>query len=269
MAGARANPLLLRVVTGLVLIAVALGAVWQGGLVFTALVAAATLVMFAEWAVMMRLSRGVRLAGLGLIAAVIMLMSLVSTGEALVALAGGAGLLGLFARKLHKPMGFWTAAGVLYAGLPAIALIWTRGLSLGLVATIYLLVIVWSTDIAAFFAGRAIGGPKLAPSISPNKTWAGAFGGLMGAMMVGGGMAAGYLPDSSGGWLGVFASLAGALGVLSILGDLLESWLKRRANVKDSGNILPGHGGVMDRLDGLVPVAVAGALVFAWTGWAG
>ena len=263
------NPLLTRIATGLVLIAVALTAVWLGGIAFAALVAAGTLVMFSEWAVMQRLGRGVRVAGLALIAGVILLLSLVSVGEALMTLAAGAGLLGLFAARLRKGWGFWTAAGVLYCGLPAVALIWLRGLQLGLAATVFVLVAVWATDIAAFFTGRAIGGAKLAPSISPNKTWAGAFGGVVGAMAITGGLAAWYLAQQGGIKAGYFIGLAGALAVLSIIGDLFESWMKRRAGVKDSGNILPGHGGVLDRLDGLVPVAIAGAGVFAVTGWAG
>nr|WP_310523680.1 phosphatidate cytidylyltransferase [Polymorphobacter sp.] len=263
------NPLALRVVTGLVLVAVALTAVWLGGPAFTALIAAATLVMFTEWAVMHRLGRGLRLAGLVLLAATIALMTLASEGEAVVALAGGAGLLGLFAGRMHKGQGFWTAAGILYCGLPAVAMIWLRGLPLGLPATVFVLVCVWATDIAAYFAGRAIGGKKLAPSISPNKTWAGAVGGVVGAMAVCGGLAGWYLASIGGQGAGKFMGIAGILAVLSILGDLLESWLKRRAGVKDSGTLLPGHGGVMDRLDGLVPVAIAGAGFFAMTGWAG
>ncbi len=261
----RMNPLLLRVVTGVVLVVVALAAVWLGGFAFTALVAAAVLVMFAEWAVMHGLNRGVRLAGLALLAGTILLLSMVSVAEVLLTLVVGAALIGLFIGGLARGRGFQAFAGILYAGLPAVALIWLRGVQLGLAATIFVLVCVWATDIIAFFAGRAIGGPKLAPSISPNKTWAGAIGGVVGAMLVGGGLAGWYLGHFDGRFIG----FAGGLAALSVLGDLLESGLKRRAGVKDSGNILPGHGGVMDRLDGLVPVAVAGAGVFALTGWAG
>jgi phosphatidate cytidylyltransferase len=262
------NSLLTRVATGVVLIIVALGAVWLGGPVFSALVAVATLVMFAEWAVMHRLGRGIRLAGLALLAGVITLMQLATAGEAVVALAGGAGLLWLFAGRMAKGRGFWTAAGVLYAGLPAVALIWVRGQPQGFEATVFLLVCVWAADIVAFFTGRAIGGPKLAPSISPNKTWSGAIGGVLGAMIITVGLAVWHFGAGNGGMVGLFAGLAGVLAVLSVNGDLLESHLKRRAGVKDSGNILPGHGGVMDRLDGLVPVAVAGAGLFAVTGLA-
>jgi phosphatidate cytidylyltransferase len=277
------NPLLTRLATGIVLIIVALGAVWLGGMAFTALVAAATLLMFAEWAVMHRLGRGVRLAGLVLLAGVITLMQLVTPGEAVMTLGAGAASFAIFVgvsasgvagampggprvSTFNRHAAASAAGGVLYAGLPAVALIWVRGLPQGLEATVFLLVCVWATDIVAFFTGRAIGGPKLAPSISPNKTWAGAIGGVIGATVIAGGIAAAMLPDIA---IALFLALAAVLAALSVLGDLLESHLKRRAGVKDSGNILPGHGGVMDRLDGLVPVAVAGAGVFALTGWAG
>jgi phosphatidate cytidylyltransferase len=284
MAGAGANPLLLRVATGLVLVVVALGAVWQGGVFFTALVAASILLMFAEWAVMHKLGRGVRLAGLALLGGVIFLMSLVTVSEAVMTLAAGAAIIGLFNARISEwtgnhdgerimarnPRGGWNATiGLLYCGLPAVALIWVRGLTLGLAATVFLLVCVWSADIVAYFVGRSVGGPKLAPTISPNKTWSGAIGGVVGAMLVGGALAIAYLAsvDGQGAWR--FIAIAGGLAMLSALGDLYESHLKRRAGVKDSGSILPGHGGVMDRLDGLVPVAIAGAGIFAITGWAG
>ncbi len=259
----------LRIITGLVLVAVALVAVWFGEMPFLALVAAATLLMWAEWSSMMRLGLGIRRAGLLLLAAAMGLLAFVSVGEVLVMLAGGAGLLGLFARGIAKGRGVWTAAGVLYCGLPAISLLWVRSLREGLAATVLLLVIVWTADIAAYFGGRAIGGPKLAPSISPNKTWAGAFSGIIGAMIAAAVLASAYLPSGIGRWTLNIATVGGGLAVLSVLGDLLESSLKRLAGVKDSGAILPGHGGVMDRLDGLVPVAVAGAALFAITGWAG
>lgn len=266
---ATTNPLLLRVLTGLVLVVVALAAVWLGGVAFTALISAATLVMFMEWSVMHRLPRGVRLAGLALLAGTIFITAREPVGEAVLLLAGGAAALGIFARGLKRGQGIWAAMGVLYAGLPAIAMIWARGLPLGLLVTVFLMVCVWAADIVAYFTGRSLGGAKLAPAISPNKTWSGAIGGIAGAMIVAGGLATWYLAQSGGIKAGYFIGLAGFLAVLSVLGDLFESWLKRRAGVKDSGSLLPGHGGVMDRLDGLVPVAIVGAGVFALTGWAG
>lgn len=282
LAAAETNPLLLRVATGLVLVVVALAAVWFGGMAFSALVAVATLVMFSEWAVMHRLPRFVRVLGLVVIAGVVPLTTIGRVGEAMLLIGFGAIITG-YAAYGYRPVEAaglaygpserrnWRAAatGLLYCALPAFALIWVRGLALGLQATIFLLVIVWATDIAAYFAGRAIGGAKLAPSISPNKTWAGAVGGVVGAMLVSGGLAIAYLASVEGQGAWKFIGIAGFLAILSILGDLFESHLKRRAGVKDSGAILPGHGGVMDRLDGLVPVAIAGAALFAVTGWAG
>jgi phosphatidate cytidylyltransferase len=159
--------------------------------------------------------------------------------------------------------------GLLYCGLPAVALVWMRSLPWGFYATLFVMMVVWGADIAAYFTGRALGGPKLAPAISPNKTWSGAAGGLVGSLLAAAAMA--LLWPGHGNVAGItrLAVLALPLAVASILGDLYESWLKRRAGVKDSGQILPGHGGVMDRLDGLVPAAVAGAGAFLSTGWAG
>ncbi|KPF80522.1 hypothetical protein IP88_00120 [alpha proteobacterium AAP81b] len=262
-----AEALATRALTGVVLVAVALAAVWAGGAVFTALVAAGALLMFAEWAVMHRLPRPLRLAGLALVGGLLLTMPLVTIGETLIALGAAAGLLGLFALRLYRRWGIAAATGLLYCALPAMALVWLRGRPLGLDACLFVLAVVWATDIAAYFAGRAIGGPKLAPAISPAKTWAGAIGGIMGAMVVGTGLAASQIDSPR--FLGSFASLAGGLAALAVLGDLYESALKRRAGVKDSGALLPGHGGVLDRLDGLVPAAIAGAAVFAATGWAG
>lgn len=283
MAGANARSLLLRVVTGVVLVSVALAAVWYGGLPFVALVAAATLLMLAEWGVMHRQSPLVRRAGLGILAGMIMLSAFERLPEALLLLGFGGIVIGMLAasgtarpptidlRKpgLNRATGRIATMGLLYCGLPALALLWIRDLPLGQPATVFVLVCVWATDITAYFTGRAIGGAKLAPSISPNKTWAGAIGGVIGAMVVGGGLAIPYMSRIGDHYAFKFIAAAGILAALSVLGDLFESSLKRRAGVKDSGNILPGHGGVMDRLDGLVPVAIAGVGLFAFTGWAG
>lgn len=263
----RRPDLALRIVTGVVLAAVALTAVWLGGLAFAALVAAGVLAMFAEWAVLHALPRFVRLAGLTALGGTVLGLSVLPVAEVLMALAGAAGALGLFAGRQRRSWGSAAALGLLYCGLPAVALLWLRGRGLGLPATVFVLAVVWATDIAAYFTGRALGGPRLAPAISPAKTWAGTIGGIIAAMLVGTGLAVAYIDNR--GYLGSFATLAGVLGALAVIGDLYESWLKRRAGVKDSGTLLPGHGGVLDRVDGLVPAAIAGAGVFALTGWAG
>lgn len=150
----------------------------------------------------------------------------------------------------------WMVIGFVYCLLPAVSLLWIReqaepsGIGRGFDLLIWVFLIVWSTDIGAYFAGRAIGGPKLAPSISPNKTIAGLVGGVACAAILAGLWAAGVgLPT-------LLLWLAAPFAVAAQMGDLFESGLKRKAGVKDSGTWLPGHGGLLDRLDGLVPVAV-------------
>jgi phosphatidate cytidylyltransferase len=155
---------------------------------------------------------------------------------------------------------FFRAMGVAYAATFALSVLLIRYSSdFGLAATLILFVVVWATDIAAFFAGRAIGGPRLWPAVSPNKTWSGAIGGLVG------GVAAGL---AAGAVLGVQPTpgLVAVLALLSLAaeaGDLFESWVKRQAGQKDSGWLLPGHGGFMDRVDGLV-IASGVALIIGW-----
>ena len=150
----------------------------------------------------------------------------------------------------------WKLFGFVYCLLPAISLLWIReraeyeGIGSGFDLLIWVFLVVWSTDIGAYFAGRAIGGPKLAPSISPNKTVAGLLGGVAAATVIAGlWVYAARLP-------GMLLWIAALFAVAAQLGDLFESGLKRRAGVKDSGTWLPGHGGLLDRLDGLVPVAI-------------
>ena len=150
----------------------------------------------------------------------------------------------------------WYSAGFVYALIPAIALLWVRDRAdNGLALLLWVFIVTWATDIGAYFVGRKLGRRKLAPSISPGKTWAGLYGGMAAAALLG------------GGWV-LYNGLSKPLLVLAPLfalaaqaGDLFQSWMKRRAGVKDSGALLPGHGGVFDRLDGLVPVAVLTAAV--------
>jgi phosphatidate cytidylyltransferase len=165
----------------------------------------------------------------------------------------------------------WKVYGFFYCLLPAVSLLWIReqaeyaGIGRGPDLLIWVFLVVWSTDIGAYFAGRAIGGPKLAPSISPNKTIAGLIGGVASATIVAGAWATGRI-WSEVNLPSVFIWMAAPLAVAAQLGDLFESGLKRRARVKDSGTWLPGHGGLLDRLDGLVPVAMltAGLMLAGW-----
>lgn len=160
-------------------------------------------------------------------------------------------------RRLVAGWGFgWKILGFIYALLPALSLLWIRDRApQGLELLLWIFIVTWTTDIGAYFAGRAIGGPRLAPRISPNKTVAGLVGGVVSAAL------AGYA------WVEL-TSLSAALFWLAPLfaaaaqaGDLFESWIKRKAGVKDSGGWLPGHGGALDRLDGLVVVAALTAAV--------
>jgi phosphatidate cytidylyltransferase len=155
----------------------------------------------------------------------------------------------------------WKAAGFVYALIPALSMLWIRDRApQGLELLLWVFIVTWSTDIGAYFAGRGIGGPKLAPSISPNKTIAGLVGGMLSAGLAGYAWAELMSLSAALFWLAPLFALA-AQG-----GDLFESWLKRRAGVKDSGSWLPGHGGALDRLDGLVVVATltAGVQMSGW-----
>lgn len=145
----------------------------------------------------------------------------------------------------------WTIGGFFYALIPALAMLWVRDRSDdGLALILWVFIVTWSTDIGAYFVGRAFGRAKLAPSISPNKTFAGLYGGVAAATLLAGGWALLTGLNSA-----LFA-LAPMFALAAQAGDLFESWMKRRAGVKDSGHWLPGHGGLLDRLDGLVPVAI-------------
>ena len=154
--------------------------------------------------------------------------------------------------RITKGWGFgWSLGGFVYALLAALALLWVRDRAQdGLAIVVWIFIVTWSTDIGAYFAGRKWGRRKLAPAISPNKTWVGLYGGITAAALLG------------GGWVWLFGLqpilflLAPIFAVTAQIGDLFESWMKRRAGLKDSGNWLPGHGGIFDRLDGMLPVAI-------------
>lgn len=160
--------------------------------------------------------------------------------------------------RIKPGFAFWGGAGIIYATALFFSVIALRGDSrFGLPAICFLFAIVWASDVFAFFAGRAFGGPKLAPSISPKKTWSGMIGGLAGGVMAGLVLLMLFsLPVKP-----VHAVLAGVLSLASVGGDLFESAFKRKFNVKDSGRLIPGHGGFMDRLDGFVFAAALAALI--------
>lgn len=241
----------IRVVTGVALAAVAALAVWFGGYVFAALVATGAALVLREWRSLTRLKPIAYRIALILLACALVLALVDVRVEGLWKAAG----LLLAGTILLVLIGGTAGFGLAYAGLPAVALVWLRALPWGFELVVWVLAVVIATDIFAYLAGRTIGGRKLAPRISPGKTWAGLAGGAISALIVGWLVAHLFaLP----GWLGLSGGL---MAVLAQTGDLFESWLKRRAGVKDSGSLLPGHGGVMDRVDGLLPVAVATAVL--------
>ena len=211
------NNLILRVVSAAVLAPLAIAAAYVGGVVYAIFWIAASAIVLWEWA---RLVTGARLRGFALID--------------------------------------WLAGGIAYSALLLFApLILRRDPEFGLTAILFLFAIVWVTDIAAYFAGRAIGGPKLWRAVSPKKTWSGAIGGTLG------GIAAGILVVKLMG-LAVAPMLvlvALLLSVVAQVGDLLESAIKRHFGAKDASQLIPGHGGLMDRLDGFLTAAAAAVMV--------
>lgn len=239
-----------RILSAIALGLAVLALVWLGGAVCRALAAIVGGIIFYEWAAMRKADLdqashrwvcGVAVAA-PLVALALGLHAWVLFG--LTALA----ILVAAVDGYRQGLGAWNAGGVAYAAVSAITLALIRGSDhAGLLAILFLFAVVWATDALAYFVGRAVGGPKLAPRISPNKTWSGAIGGAVG------GVAAGAIIAAATGWGGFgVAVIALLLSVISQLGDLFESFLKRRQGVKDSSHLIPGHGGLMDRVDGLV-----------------
>lgn len=258
MASSRWGDLRLRILSAAVMGPIGLACIWFGGAAFVLLVAMLTVGMSYEWLRMCQADPGPRpvLA----FAALPLAVFLTAIGYPLYAI--GLILLVFGVASFRPATGGHArllAWGVPYLGIAAVALTWLRtepADGRGLV--IVLLLLIWASDIGAYVIGRAVGGPKLAPRISPGKTWSGAAGGLLASMVVGV-IAAALLGE----WRHavVAALLAGLLGAIGQAGDLLESALKRHVNVKDSGHLIPGHGGLLDRLDAVLTAAPAAAIL--------
>jgi phosphatidate cytidylyltransferase len=253
----RGSELALRVCSALVLVPLAIGTAYLGGWPFAVFWGAAAIGVLWEWSLMVARNEqlAVLLAGGASLALAVVL---VATGHVLPALivvamgALGAASLTLAERRM------WVAGAIPYAGALAIAPIVLRSDGeQGFLAILFLFAIVWTADIAAYFVGRALGGPKLVPRVSPNKTWAGAIGGLLASVV------AAIVVAKMAALTSFFAlaMLAIVLSVLAQAGDLFESFLKRRFNAKDSSHLIPGHGGLMDRLDGFVTATVVAAII--------
>lgn len=250
------SDLALRAAVGVALIALAAAALWVGGMGFWLIVAVGGVLMMGEWADLAGVGAGTRrLSQYSLFVAITAMCPwAVGPGWFALGLLGGSTLFTLAVTRNMR-----LAAGTLYVGLPVLALLVLRDRPQGVLFAFWAMALVWACDVGAYFAGRAIGGPRLAPVISPNKTWAGLVGGVIAAAGFGWALNAYGLPLP-------LAIATPLLAALAVVGDLYESWIKRRAGVKDSGNLLPGHGGLMDRLDGLVPVAPVAALIVLLSG---
>jgi len=248
------NNLLMRVIAALVLAPLALAIAYAGGWLWTVLATLASIGLYVEWLTIVRASHETRVVAAGIVALAIsgLCLAMGRIDAALLALVVGLASVALLSSERRR----WTAAGFLYAAAAEIASVLVRlDQTKGFAALILILLVVWVTDIGGYFAGRGIGGPKLWPRVSPKKTWAGAVGGFAASLVVAAGFAALGL-----GKTGPILLLGAALSVASQLGDLFESAVKRRFGVKDSSHIIPGHGGLLDRLDGFVAAIVVAAI---------
>jgi phosphatidate cytidylyltransferase len=254
------NPLWLRIVSALVLAPLPVVAIWFGWPWLPLLTAAAAAVMAWEWG---RLCRGGQLGRTGMVLVAVVLAAvataaLASTGLALATALLGAGLVLWAARRTRDVEPQWTAFGALWVALPCVCLLWlARDGPTGRATLLWVLAVVWATDIGAYAVGRTFGGPQLAPRWSPRKTWAGLVGGTLCAAVTGWATAT---------WLGIspaapLAAVSAGLAIVEQFGDLAESVAKRRFGVKDSSSLIPGHGGLLDRLDGLLAVIPVVALL--------
>ena len=231
-----------------------LACIWLGAAPWAVLITVTAAGLGAEWVLLCGGSPW-RLPGLLVPAFVLLATAAAMLGHdlpGLLLLLGGAAVVWLAGGRAAP------GAGVVYVGIAVVALVWLRGSGdVGRANVLFVVLVVWASDIGAYVTGRLLGGPKLAPSISPGKTRSGAAGGLA-AAMVAGEIAAHLLAPTGFGRVALAAAL---LGVAAQAGDLLESWIKRRFGVKDSGRLIPGHGGLLDRLDGLLTAAPAAAAV--------
>jgi phosphatidate cytidylyltransferase len=255
--GSRGGELALRVCSALVLVPIAIGTAYLGGWPFAVFWGLAAMGVLWEWISLVARSdhRTVLMTGGASLA---LAVALAATGHLLAAVIVLAiSTLGVAALAPAK-WRTWIAAGVPYAGALGVAPVVLRSDSEdGFRAVIFLFAIVWTTDVVAYFSGRAIGGPKLMAQVSPKKTWSGAIGGTLAAVIVA------FILAKVMALSGLFAiaMLAVVLSICAQGGDLFESFLKRRFGAKDSGHLIPGHGGLMDRLDGFITASVVAALI--------
>jgi phosphatidate cytidylyltransferase len=254
-----------RVLSAAVLAPVALAAELAGGIFFAVLVILVAVIALREWTVVTDATepRWLNAIVLACLVASLLAITFLAARWAL-GLIGAATLLAM-AFGTRSAAARWMGIGLLYVALPCAAILALRqAVPTGWAAVLFVLFVVWSTDTAAYFGGRSIGGPKLWPRVSPKKTWSGALTGLLAAVLTGGVTV--WLTRAGAVSTGLL--LAAPLSVAAQAGDFLESALKRRFGVKDSSRLIPGHGGVLDRVDGLFTAAALAWLIAA-LGWGG
>jgi phosphatidate cytidylyltransferase len=247
-----------RLASAVVMAALALGSVVVSVWTFVALVIAAGVTVAWEWGRLVRKAGFDAIAALQAAAVAVVAVAIVLSHPGIAAIAtilalAGTGLLALSSATLG-----WSLMGIAYSVLPAWSMVWLRSdPTLGAAALLFLLVVAWTTDTASYAGGRLIGGPKLAPRISPQKTWSGLIVGTLAPAFVGYAFAF-FLTDTSA-WRLALVSVT--LAAACQIGDLSESAVKRRFGAKDMSNLIPGHGGLLDRIDGLLIAAIAAALI--------
>ena len=248
-----------RVPSAIILILLAVGATWYGGFPFLFFWTVAALIVWYEWATMVGITPRTNVIAIGAIAlvtAAVLLGLKMVLAAALVSLAGAAVCALMTNGDIQARL--WSSGGLLYASLVFIPAVLLRDdLKFGFLAIIWLYAVVWLTDIAAYFFGKFIGGAKLAPAISPSKTWSGAIGGTIFGVL-GGAMVA-TLASAQFALMSIVIALI--VSVFSQAGDIFESFVKRKFGKKDASGILPGHGGVMDRIDGFIAAAALALLI--------
>jgi phosphatidate cytidylyltransferase len=259
MTSARWSDLSTRTASALILIPAVIACAWFGGIWFKGFVLLLCGLMAHEWALMVHPKNlGQYLLHMGAAVCGTVLPDLMGVETALLVILGLAFVSGVMVRIARSAASMWSYYGIFYVGFPALAFVFLRDdPDYGFAAILWIFLIVWSADTLAYFAGRILGGPKLAPSISPKKTWAGLGGAVAGSALVS--IIFAQVTQLNGVW--ALAILAAFLALVEQAGDLFESSLKRFHGVKDAGGLIPGHGGVIDRVDGLIVVAVAAALI--------
>lgn len=252
-----------RLLSALVLAPIVIFLAWLGGYWFAGLMIVIAAIMFWEWttitlrAIDVRRDLGAGIAILALIIAFIITSEMKPILLSFALIVIGAAIIGLLRRKIG-----WTVAGIGVASSLALCLLYIRNTpnpETGLILLIFVCFSVWAADIFAYLVGRSLGGPKLMPKVSPKKTWSGFIGGLLGAIVTGSIVAYLAYPDK----LFLFSLSAFILALAAQAGDLIESAIKRHFNVKDASNLIPGHGGILDRVDGLTLAAYAFVIIHA------